>query len=52
MLDREQQQKNKDEWLTNYNEMLKYIAENIDITANDCFECRDLIDMIKAGIMA
>jgi len=52
MLDREQQQKNKDEWLANYNEMLKYIAENIDITANDCFECRDLVDMIKAGIFA
>lgn len=52
MLDREQQQKNKESWEQSYQDMIKYITENIDIETNDCFECRDVIEMIHGGIFA
>ena len=52
MLDREQQQKNKESREQSYQDMIKYITENIDIEANDCFECRDVIEMIHGGIFA
>lgn len=52
ILDREQQQKNKDNWEQTYKDMITYITENVDIEANDCFECRDVIEMIQGGIFA
>ena len=52
MLDREQQQKNKEQWEKSYQDMITYITQNIDIEANDCFECRDVIEMIAGGIFA
>ena len=52
LIDREQLVKSKEEWKLSYQEMIAYIVENIDITANDCFECRDIIEMIQGGIMA
>jgi len=52
MIDREQLQKSKEEWKASYNEMIAYITDNIDITANDCFECRDIIEMIQGGIFS
>jgi hypothetical protein len=52
MIDREQLAKSKDEWLTSYEDMIAYIAEQTDISANDCLECRDVIEMIQGGIFA
>lgn len=52
MIDREQLSKSKDEWKQSYQDMITYITDNIDITANDCFECRDIIEMISGGIFA
>jgi len=52
MLDREQQQKNKEAWEQTYKDMITYITQNIDIETNDCFECRDVIEMIAGGIFA
>jgi hypothetical protein len=52
MIDREQMTKSRDEWLTTYGAMVNYIAENVDIKANDCLTCKDLIVMTKAKILA
>lgn len=52
MIDREQLTKSKEEWKQTYQDMINYIVDNIDITANDCFECKDIIEMIHGGIMA
>jgi hypothetical protein len=52
MIDREQLAKSAVEWRATYNEMINYIVDNIDIEANDCFECKDMIDMIKVGIFS
>lgn len=37
---------------TKYKEMIAYIAENADIKQNDCFECKDIVEMIKTGILS
>jgi len=52
MLDREQQQKNKESWEQTYKDMITYITQNIEIEVNDCFECKDVIEMIQGGIFA
>lgn len=52
MLDREQLAKSKEEWLTTYGAMVNYIADNVDVSVNDCLECRDLIEMTKTRILA
>lgn len=52
MLDREQLSKSRDEWLSDYDTMVNYIAENTDVRVNDCLECRDLIEMSKGKILA
>jgi len=35
-----------------YQEMIKYIAEEADITQNDCLACKDVYEMAKRGIFA
>jgi hypothetical protein len=52
MINHESLTKSRDEWLVSYNEMIAYIVENVDISANDCFECKDIIEMIQGGIFA
>ena len=52
MLDREGLAKDRDTWLASYDEMVTYIIDNIDLSVNDCMECRDIVDMIKGGIFA
>lgn len=52
MIDREELLRKKAELEESYLTMVNFIAENVDITANDCFECRNIVDMIKIGIMA
>ena len=49
---REQLTKDRDEWVKTYQDMITYISDNIDIEANDCFECKDVIEMIHGGIFA
>lgn len=52
MINHEQLSASAVEWRATYAEMINYVTENIDIEANDCFECRDIIEMIKGGIFA
>ena len=40
------------EWVVKYNEMLKYIAENVDISQSGCFGCRELNEIHRAGILS
>jgi len=35
-----------------YTDMLTYIIDSINIKGNDCFECKDIVDMTKRGILA
>lgn len=49
---REQLDKDRTEWLKTYQDMIAYITQNVDIEANDCFECKDVIEMIAGGIFA
>jgi hypothetical protein len=49
---REQLEKDRQEWIKTYQDMITYITGNIDIEANDCFECKDVIEMIAGGIFA
>ena len=42
----------RDVFITKYNDIVKYIVDRIDISVNDCLECRDLQEMIKAGIFS
>lgn len=50
---------NREAWLdmtkkfdVEYNKYLGWVVENIYIKTNDCFECKDVIRAIKAGIFA
>jgi hypothetical protein len=52
MIDREQLAKSATEWRATYAEMIEYIVSNVNIESNDCFECRDMIEMIKVGIFS
>ena len=52
MINREQLGIMKQEWIAGYQEMIHYITDNIDVTATDCFECRDIIEMLHGGIFA
>ena len=51
LINKEELDKKKVEYQDTYNEMTNYIASNIDVSTNDCFECKDIVGMIKAGIM-
>jgi hypothetical protein len=52
MINREQLAANATAWRASYAEMIDYIVSNIDIESNDCFECRDMVEMIKVGIFS
>ena len=52
MLDHEDLLRRKTEYETDYGSAVNYISENVDITVNDCLECRDLIGMVKGKILA
>jgi hypothetical protein len=49
---REQLEKDRQDWIKTYQDMITYITQNVNIEANDCFECKDLIEMIQGGIFA
>jgi len=52
MINREELTAKAVEWRDVYKEMIDYIVSNIDIEANDCFECKDVVEMIKVGIFS
>ena len=37
------------EWQEKYNEQTNYVAANLDLTANDCLRCKDVIELTKVG---
>jgi len=40
------------EWVEKYQEMITYIADNIDASRSGCFGCRDKVQIHKMGILA
>jgi hypothetical protein len=52
MVARDERLRERGEYLNTYNEMVNYIAENVDITQNDCYQCRDVYELLKVGIKA
>jgi hypothetical protein len=42
----------KEELISNYRQNINYIANNINIRTNDCFECRSVLEMATMGIFA
>lgn len=40
------------EWNDTYNRMVVFIAEQADVSLNDCLICRDVFEMTRRGIMA
>ena len=41
-----------EKWNQVYIDMTKFVAEQVDISVNDCLACRDIYEMAKRGIMA
>ena len=52
VINREDLQEKRKEYQETYDKMVQYLAENVDLTTNDCMECKDIVEMIKTGIMA
>lgn len=52
MIHQEQMIEFQKEWVIKYNEMLKYISENVDITQTGCFGCRELNQIHRAGLLS
>lgn len=50
MTDRERLMGKKNTYLKEYKDRVAYLAENINIQANDCLICNDFGDVIKGGI--
>jgi hypothetical protein len=40
------------QWDVDYQNYLGYVVQNVYIKTNDCFECKDIIKAMKAGIFA
>lgn len=52
LLNLDQWIEDKNEWQEKYNEHVNYIAENIDISANDCLSCQTFNNVIRGGLFA
>jgi hypothetical protein len=53
MINHEQLTASSVEWKSKYAEMINFIVDNTDVEAiNDCYECRDVVEMIKVGIFS
>ena len=39
-------------WNKIYSDMVQFIAEQADVTVNDCLQCRDIFEMARVGIFA
>jgi len=42
----------RNENIIRYNELKSWFIENVDIKTNDCFQCKDMIQVLKTGIFA
>jgi len=52
MLDREEWESNVEDWQEEYDQHVNYIVEQADHTANDCFTCKDIIEMTREGLFS
>ena len=53
MINHEQLTASSLEWKGKYAEMINFIVDNTDVEAlSDCYECRDVVEMIKVGIFS
>lgn len=52
MVNSESLEESQIEWIEKYNEQVKYIVSNINIKANDCFKCKEVMKMTKEGIFS
>lgn len=52
MTDRERLMGKKNTYTTEYNNRIDFLAQNINLTANDCLECNDFNDLLKVGIFS
>lgn len=52
MIDREDWIANAETWKKEYEEHVNYIVNQASHTANDCFECKDLLGMSRRGLFA
>lgn len=51
MVNREELENFQKEWNRDYNDITRYVADNIDISKNDCFACKEKQQIQKLGIM-
>lgn len=52
MTDRERLMGKKNTYTTEYNNRIEFLAQNINLTANDCLSCNDFNDLMKVGIFS
>jgi len=52
MIHHEQLIEYQKEWVVKYDEMIKYIAENIDTSQSGCFGCRELNQIHRYGLLS
>ena len=52
MLDRDIWEENVEEWNTKYTEHINFLIPKINIQANDCFTCKDVLGLTRAGLFA
>lgn len=52
MTDRERLMGKKNTYTTEYLKRVDFLAQNINLTANDCLECNDFNDLLKVGIFS
>lgn len=50
MINTEQLQANIVDWQNKYQEMVNFIGNNLEINSNDCYECKERVQMMKTTI--
>jgi len=52
LVNRQQSEDDRNFFLRRYDESLRYVVNNVDTKANDCFDCKDFIKITKSGIFS
>ena len=39
-------------YIQKYEDILKYVIDTVDVTATDCLECREWLNVVKKGILS
>ena len=52
MLAREEWEDSSIVWTEKYNEHINYVVSNVDHSANDCLQCKDLLGMGRQGLFS